>query len=155
MPTPFDPDAVLRKPLMANLSTVAADGAPRNAPVWFAWEGGVLSMLATEGNASVTRLRADPRCAVEIVDYDNARGVLRHVGLRGRAEIVPMDVALFRRLLHRYLGPEPDWNPWFIREIAHIDHPDGRLIRLAPDSVFTNDVSFFRTGPDLARPAPG
>jgi hypothetical protein len=150
MKTGFDPEDLLRLPLMANLATVAADGAPRNAPVWFHWEEGALWMLGSEQNASVGRITADPRVAVEIVDYDNAGGILRHLGFRGRASIEPMNPDLFRRLLTRYLGSPDTWNPWFIAEIARIDDPAGRLIRLVPETTFTNDVSFFRTGPDLA-----
>ena len=153
---PFDPEALLGEPLMASLATSSPDG-PRNAPVWFAWEDGALWMLGSAGGSSVRRIEADPRCAVEIVRFDAEAGVLLHLGLRGRASVEPMDPALFRRLLARYLGPdEAAWNPWFIREIARIDDPDGRLIRLAPESVFANDVSYFRTGPALAsrlRPA--
>lgn len=148
----FDPNLVLAMPLMANLATLSEDG-PRNAPVWFLWEDGALWMPGSAGGSSVRRLRADPRCAVEIVHYDNTGGVLAHLGLRGRATVNPMDAALFRRLLAKYLGPaEADWNPWFIDRIAKIDDPDGRLIRLAPASVFTNNVSYFRTGPGLAWP---
>ncbi|RFU12570.1 pyridoxamine 5'-phosphate oxidase [Rhodobacteraceae bacterium W635] len=155
MPTPFDPEDVLRLPLMANLATIDAEGAPRNAPVWFHWEDGALFMLSDEGASSARRIARDPRVAVEIVDYDNARGILRHLGLRGCATVERMDTALFRRLLARYLGPdEAAWNPWFLDNVARIDDPAGRLIRLVPDSVFTNDVSFFRTGPDLATGAP-
>ena len=147
---PFDPEAVLKKPLMAILSTLSP-GGPRNAPVWYQWEEDALWMPSGEGASSARRIGADPCCAVEIVDYDNAAGVLRHLGLRGRAEIRASDPDRFRRLLARYLGPDPEaWNGWFVREIARIDDPAGRLIRLAPDSVFTNDVSFFRTGPALA-----
>ena len=150
MKTTFDPGIVLSKPLMANLATIAEDGAPRNAPVWFQWEDGAIWMLGGAGNSSTARVTADPRCAVEVVDYDNAAGVLRHVGLRGRATVEPMDPGLFRRLLRRYLGlDESAWNAWFVAEIARIEDPEGRLIRLIPDSVFTNDVSFFRTGPAL------
>ncbi|MBF9044445.1 pyridoxamine 5'-phosphate oxidase [Rhodobacterales bacterium HKCCE4037] len=150
MPTPFDPMEVLALPLMANLATVSADGAPRNAPVWFAWEADALWMLSDRSSSSARRIEADPRVAVEIVHYDNAAGLLRHVGLRGAATIEPMDRDLFRRLLRRYLGPEEDQNPWFIETVARIDDPDGRLIRLEPEGIFTNDVSFFRTGPALA-----
>jgi hypothetical protein len=150
MKTAFDPDGILHLPLMANLATRAADGSPRNAPVWFHWEDGALWMPGSEGNASVDRIAADPRVAVEIVDYDNARGVLRHLGFRGRASIEPMDPDLFRRLLTRYLGKPDTWNDWFIAEIARIDDPAGRLVRVQPETTFTNDVSFFRTGPDLA-----
>lgn len=136
---------------MANLATLAQDGAPRNAPVWFQWEGGALHMLSDERSSSARRIARDPRVAVEIVQYDNADGLLRHLGMRGIATLEPMDPALFRRLLSRYLGPdEAAWNPWFIETIARIEDPAGRLIRLVPDSIFTNDVSYFRTGPRLA-----
>ncbi len=152
MPTPFDPADLFQKPLMANLATIARDGSPRNAPVWFHWEDQALWMPSDAGSSSVARIGHDPRVAVEIVEYDNHGGVLRHLGLRGQAQVLPMDPALFRRLLTRYLGPENSWNPWFIRNVARIDDPNGRLTRLVPDSIFTNDVSYFRTGPDLARP---
>lgn len=148
----FDPDALLHAPLMANLATVCADG-PRNAPMWFLWEAGVLWLLGDAGSSSVRRIADDPRVAVEVVQFDPQRGVLLHVGLRGRAEIAPMDPALFRRLLAKYLGPDPGaWNPWFVDSVAKIEDPNGRLIRLLPESIFTNNVSYFKTGPELAWP---
>ena len=155
MPRPFDPEDVLCLPLIANVATVAEDGAPRNAPMWFIWEERALWLLGATGTRSVQRLRQDPRCAVEIVHFDNPAGVLLHLGLRGAATVEPMDADRFRRLLHKYLGAEDTWNPWFIENIATIDDPEGRLIRLKPDSVFTNNVSYFRTGPDLAWPQNG
>ncbi len=151
MATPFDPREVLDRPLMAILATAAGDGAPRAAPVWFLWEEGALWMPGSADGSSVRRLTRDARCAVEIVHFDNGAGVLLHLGLRGRAEIRPMDADRFRRLLGKYLGEPAGWNAWFIDTIARIDDPAGRMIRLAPESVFTNDVSYFRTGPDLAR----
>ena len=143
---------VLSLPLMANLATVTSDGAPRNAPVWFAWEENAIWMLSEAGASSARRVATNPNVAVEIVHYDNAAGLLRHVGLRGTATVEPMNPALFRRLLHRYLGPEETQNDWFVTQIARIDDPDGLLIRLAPDTTFTNDVSYFRSGPTLATP---
>lgn len=151
MSTEFDPKTILSRPLMANLATVSARGAPRNAPVWFAWEDGAIWMLSDAASSSVARIKANPNVAVEIVDYDNTAGILRHLGLRGEATVEPMDPALFKRLLRRYLGPEEQQNQWFTDTVARIDDPDGRLIRLAPTSVFTNDVSIFRTGPALAK----
>ena len=148
----FDPMDVLALPLMANLATLCPDG-PRNAPVWFLWEGAALFMLGSAGNGSVGRIAQDPRVAVEIVQFDNAGGILLHLGMRGRAQVLPMDPALFRRLLAKYLGPDrTTWTPWFIDTVAAIDDPDGRLVRLVPDSTFTNNVSYFRTGPALAWP---
>ena len=39
---------------------------------------------------------------------------------------------------------------WFTEEIARIDDPSGRLIRLDPETLYTNNVSYFLTGPALA-----
>lgn len=148
----FDPDALLGAPLMANLATLSRDG-PRNAPVWYLWEDGALWMPGHVGTSSVRRLLRDPRCAVEIVRFDNDAGVLLHLGLRGRAQVDAMDTGRFRRLLSKYLGPDPGaWNAWFIEHVARIDDPDGRMIRLQPETTFTNNVSHFRTGPDFAWP---
>ncbi|MEM7722319.1 MAG: pyridoxamine 5'-phosphate oxidase family protein [Pseudomonadota bacterium] len=152
MPTEFDPDAVLSKPLMVVLATSSPDG-PRAAPMWYLWEDGALWMPSGTGASSVARIAEDPRVAAEIVDQDVEVGRLLHLGLRGRAEVTAMDVPRFKRLLAKYLGPdEASWNPWFIEQIACFDDPSGRMIRLVPDSVFTNNVSFFKTGPDLAWP---
>ncbi|MEH6645208.1 pyridoxamine 5'-phosphate oxidase family protein [Sulfitobacter sp.] len=149
MPTPFEPEIILERPLMAILGTSAADGSPRTAPVWYHWEAGMLCMLGSADNASTKRVSADPRVSVEITDFDTTSGRLLHLGLRGRATVAAMDQALFERLLTRYLGPKESWNPWFMDNIARIDDPEGRLILLRPDSIFTNNVSFFRTGPDI------
>lgn len=146
----FDPEALLRLPLMAMLGTVC-DAGPRIAPVWFLWEAEVLWMLGSRDGSSVRRIGADPRVAVEIVRFLPEAGVLQHLGLRGEANVEPSDPARFRRLLAKYLGPdETGWNPWFLDRVARIEDPDNRMVRLRPDSVFTNDVSYFRTGPDFA-----
>lgn len=148
----FDAKEILGLPLMANLATTAPDG-PRNAPVWFLWEDAALWMLSHEGASSASRLASDPRCAVEIVHFSCSAGILAHLGFRGRATVEPMDAALFKRLLGKYLGSdEASWNPWFIQNVAAIDDPGGRLLRLAPTSTFTNNVSYFRTGPLMAWP---
>jgi Pyridoxamine 5'-phosphate oxidase len=152
MSAAFDPTMLLERPLMAILSTTSPEG-PRNAPVWYLWEEGALWMLGRADGSSVRRLATDPRCAVEIVQFDLAGGILLHLGFRGRASVEPNCPDRFRRLLTRYLGPdESAWNPWFIETIAKVEDSEGRFIRLAPESTFTNNVSYVRTGPDLAWP---
>ncbi len=152
MPTPFDPQVLLNAPLMANLATSSDDG-PCNAPVWFIWEDDRLWMLGSNTSRSVHRLEKDARCAVEITKFDNKVGILLHLGLRGEATIEPMNAGRFRRLLQKYLGTdEADWNAWFIETVARIDDPAGRFIVLEPQTTFTNNVSFFQTGPDFAWP---
>jgi hypothetical protein len=78
--------------------------------------------------------------------------VLLHLELRGEASTEPMSPARFRQLLKKYLCDEESWNSWFIENVAMIGKPDGRLIKLKPQSFFTNNVSYFRTGPDFAWP---
>jgi hypothetical protein len=152
MATEFDPDRVFSRPLMVTLATRCAEG-PRTAPMWFIWEDGALWMPSDASSSSALRLDADPSAAAEIVDFDADSGVLLHLGLRGPATVGAMEVDRFKRLLARYLGPDPAaWNPWFIDKIARFDDPAGRMIRLQPDTIFTNNVSFFRTGPELAWP---
>lgn len=146
----FEPGELLHQPLMANLATVCPEG-PRNSPVWFIWEENALWMPGNADGSPVRRLNENPQCAVEIVRFDNKRGILLHLGLRGDATIEAVTVSRFKRLLSKYLGSdETMWNTWFINNIARIDDPNGRMIKLVPHSTFTNDVSCFRTGPDLA-----
>jgi len=96
----FDPVDMLAKPLLAYLATGSPDG-PRSSPVWFLWENGTLWLIGNEEDSFPRRLRAEPRCAVSVVDFDVARGILRHVGIRGRAEFLPMDHGRLYRLLAR------------------------------------------------------
>lgn len=146
----FPPERVLTQPLMADLASAAPEG-PRHSPLWFLWEEGAVFLVGATDDSFIQRLQAEPRCALGVVEFDNAAGVLLHVGLRGRAEVGSMEPARFRRLLAKYLGPDPaTWNPWFIREIARIDDPEGRMVRVTPDTIVCKDVSYFRTGPDLA-----
>ncbi|MER9411492.1 pyridoxamine 5'-phosphate oxidase family protein [Mesorhizobium sp. M0589] len=87
---------------MANLATVTPDGAPRNAPMWFIWEDAAIWLLGSTGASAVKHLERDPRCAVEIVHFDNEAGILLHLGLRGVATIEAMAPNRFKRPLHKY-----------------------------------------------------
>lgn len=144
----FELDEVLAKPLMAHLAT-ASPGGPRDSPVWFLWEDGAIWLIGSHADSFPARLRSEPRCAVNIVEFDAGRGILRHVGIRGRAEIMNLDRSRLDRLLLRYLGPDKsEWNAWFVETIVE---PLDLMIRLAPESIIARDMSYFRTGPHLAR----
>lgn len=148
----FEPSELLSRPLMANVATVSTDGAPRNAPMWFIWEDGAIWMPGSTTTSSIGRIAHNPHCAIEIVDFDNEAGILLHLGLRGQATIEPNSIVRFKRLLEKYLGAEKTWNPWFIENIAKIEAAGSRFIKLKPDSFFTANVSYFRSGPKLAWP---
>jgi hypothetical protein len=146
---PFAPEIVLSKPLMAQLATSSSDGA-RHSPVWFLWEDSAVWLIGREGDSFMRRLRADPRCAVGVVDFNAKQGRLCHVGIRGQAEVVPLDRARLRRLLSRYLGDdETAWNPWFVQNVVA---PLDRMARITPTSIVTRDQSFFASGFDGREP---
>lgn len=136
---------------MAHLATGSPDG-PRDSPVWFLWEEGVIWLIANSEDSFPVRLRAEPRCAIGIVEFDTARGILRHVGIRGYADIVPMDKERLCRLLERYLGPSrSEWNEWFRTQIVE---PLDVMICVTPQSTIARDMSYFKTGPDFATSRP-
>ncbi len=143
----FNVNAVLDKPLMAHLATGSLDG-PRDSPVWFLWEEDAIWLIGTSHDSFPKRLEAEPRCAVGIVDYQLDRGILRHVGIRGVAEIRELDRARLHRLLYRYLGHDAaSWNSWFVENV--VDKLD-LMVRITPQSVVAKNMSYFQSGPALA-----
>ncbi|MGE4251121.1 MAG: pyridoxamine 5'-phosphate oxidase [Parvibaculaceae bacterium] len=145
----FDPQEILIKPLMAHLATGSPE-SPRDSPLWFLWEDGAVWLVGNSDDSFPARLLAEPRCAIGIVDFDIARGILRHVGIRGHADILAMDGARLLRLLERYLGPESaEWNTWFRTEIIQ---PLDLMIRITPASIVAREMSYFKTGPAIAKP---
>ena len=137
---------VLAKPLMAHLASASTDG-PRESPLWFLWEDGLIWLIGRSTDSFVIRLRADPSCAIGVVDFDVQRGALRHVGIRGLAEVQEMSRPRLERLLRRYLGSHvASWNDWFV---THIVEPLDVMICVTPRSTVANDYSYFKTGPAL------
>ena len=136
----FDTEAFLRKPLFAHLATASSEG-PRESPVWFLWEAGALWLVGNERDSFPKRIRAEPRCAVGIVEFDLGNGRLRHVGIRGIGKLEALDRARLHRLLSRYLGEdEAHWNEHF--RGAVVDHLN-LMVRIVPTSVVARDQSYF------------
>lgn len=143
----FEIEDVLCKPLMAHLATVD-DGTPRDSPVWFLWEDSSLWIFGTSADSFVKRLQAEPKCAAGIVEYNLEKGILKHVGIRGAASFASCDKERLMRFVAKYLGENrQDWNSWFIENIVD---PLNVMIKITPHSIVAKNVSFFKTGPDLA-----
>jgi hypothetical protein len=84
-------DEFLARPLFAHIATVL-DGAPRDSPVWFLWEDEAIWIIASRATDTFPdRIEREPRCAIGIVDFDPACGLVQHVGFRGRATVEPFD----------------------------------------------------------------
>jgi hypothetical protein len=133
-------DEFLARPLFAHLATVSPNG-PRDSPVWFLWEDGAIWIIGSRRDDSFpARVEADPRCAVGIVDFDQASGRVHHAGFRGRATIEPFDAGRARRLLARYLGSEADsWPERFRTTLADFSNV---LVRFEPETAVARDVSY-------------
>ncbi len=139
----FDIDGFLARPLFAHLATLGESG-PCDSPVWFLWELGALWIISDSKSSLPKRLMAEPRCAVNILDFDLERGFLQQVGMRGSASILASDGARLERLVCRYLGAKETWNPWFQGNV--IARQDV-LVRFEPATVVARDQSYFKNGP--------
>jgi len=137
---PFDIDAFLARPLTAR---VATDG-PTVRPTWFLWEGGAFWILTGPWNRLLARVREDPAIALVVDVCDIETGVVRLVIARGRADIVPFDVARGRRKLRRYLGDDDTrWDPRFHDYLLADPAEKGTVwLRLVPSSLTARDLSY-------------
>ena len=143
-PSTVDVEEFLSRPLFAHLATTSKDG-PRESPVWFLWENGAMWILASRSTDSFpARLERDPRCAIGIVDFNPATGLVQHVGFRGRATVERLDKERERRLLARYLGS--DETRWDARFRESLGHRDSVFVRFAPETAVARDVSYLPTG---------
>ena len=134
---------ILSRPLFAHLATDSEDG-PRESPVWFLWEQGALWIIGNHLTDSFPkRLEREPRCAVGIVDYDVATGLVQHVGFRGRARLEAHDEERMKRLLHRYMGEIESWDTRFV-EI--LDDTNYIFIRFEPETAVVRDQSYKKRG---------
>jgi hypothetical protein len=137
-----DLDEFLTRPVFAHLATLSEEG-PRDSPVWFLWEDEAIWIIGSRTTDSFpARIGLDPRCAVGIVDFNAASGLVQHVGFRGKATIEPFDPERARRLLKRYLGDEH--STWDRRFQTTLDDPDNVFVRVTPESAVARDVSYHR-----------
>lgn len=143
----FEIESLLDKPLIAHLAS-SQERAPRGSPLWFLFEDQKIWLFGTEIDSFIKRLQVEPRCALTIVDFDLDRGVLRHVGVRGKATVTSADSTRLNRFVGKYLGNDAEkWNQWFVTNIVD---PLNRMVQVDLEAVVAKDVSFFKTGPDLA-----
>jgi general stress protein 26 len=143
----FDEEKALQKPLMLHLATICDEG-PRSSPLWFLYENKKIWLFGTANDSFIKRLKAEPKCALTVVDFDLNAGVLLHVGIRGFANLHKVDQKRLNRFVAKYIGEDTQsWNKWFIENIVK---PLDVMIEVDSHSVVAKDVSFFKTGPNLA-----
>jgi hypothetical protein len=139
-PRTVELDEFLSRVLFAHLATASENG-PRQSPVWFLWEDGAAWIIGSLRDDSFPRrIEREPRCAIGIVDFDVERGLVHHVGMRGRATVEPFDPDRATRLLRRYLGERVD--AWDRRFRETLENSDNVLIRFSPETVVARDQSY-------------
>lgn len=132
-------EAFLDRPLFCFLGQVA-DGEPRVSPLWYLWENGRIWCLGdTVGKSYTRRVERRSETAVAVVDFDVRTGRVEHVGMRGHAELSPLEEGRTFRLLRRYLGEETDeWDSRF----ADLDDERWAFVEFTPETVVARDQSF-------------
>ncbi len=130
---------VLMRPLFAHLATASEHG-PRESPVWFLWEDGAIWIIGNRKTDSFPgRIAADPRCALGIIDFNISKGLVQHVGFRGRARIEPHDSDRMKRVFSRYMGEAAQWDSRFVNIL---NDPEYIFVRLEPDTAVVRDQSY-------------
>jgi hypothetical protein len=130
---------VLMRPLFAHLATASEHG-PRESPVWFLWEEGAIWIIGNrETDSFPSRIAAEPRCALGIIDFDISKGVVQHVGIRGRASLEPHDRGRMEKVFRRYMGELRQWDSRFVEILDDLNYV---FIRLEPDTVVVRDQSY-------------
>ena len=137
-------DELLSRPVFAHLATSSEQG-PRESPVWFLWEDGALWIIGNHKTDTFPhRIEREPRCAIGIIDFDAATGLVQHVGFRGRARLTPHDPERMKRLLGRYMGHVSRWDQRFVQIL---DDTDYIFIRFEPETAVVRDQSYeLKTG---------
>jgi PPOX class probable F420-dependent enzyme len=95
----------LDEPRFASIATVDEDGTPRQAVVWFLFDGETIVINSLEGRRWPSNLKRDPRVSISITDAV----AQSWVGLTGTVEVVEdqeqaqADIAAMAR---RYESPD-------------------------------------------------
>jgi len=77
--------AFLEAPRYATLSTIASDGSPHQAPIWYAVEGDALLINSRRERHWPRNLLREPRLSIAVIDFDEPE---HWVGVKGRAELL-------------------------------------------------------------------
>lgn len=95
--------ALLARPVLATVATVAGDGSPQVTPVWVDLDGDDVLFNTAEGRAKARNLARDPRVSVSVIDPDDPYNV---VMVRGTVTEVTTDGAdeHIDRLAKKYLN---------------------------------------------------
>lgn len=113
---------LLRRPLVAHVATVMADGTPQSTPVWIDTDGTDVLFNTAKGRVKHRNLLRNPAVALSFVDDENP---YRMIEIRGRVEMTEEGAdAHIDAMAKKYLGQDsyPFRQPGEERIIVRI-HP--------------------------------
>lgn len=79
---------LLERPLFGHLGTVKADGGPQVTPVWFHWDGELLSFTTSTLRAKCKHMMRNPNVAFSVLDPAQP---YRYLEVRGTVERIDPD----------------------------------------------------------------
>ncbi len=136
---------ILARPLFGHLATASEHG-PRESPVWFLWEAGIIWIIGNyQTDSFPKRIEREPRCAIGIINFEVSMGLVQHVGFRGQASLEPHDTERLTRLLSRYMGEIERWDPRFVKILGDTDYV---FIRFEPETAVVREQSYQVTKKD-------
>lgn len=100
---------ILEKKGFAHVATLGPDGAPQTTPVWYQWDGTILSFSHTTNRQKYRNIRRDPRIAISITDPDDP---YRYIEIRGIVESIDDDPdhRFINTMAKKYL--DENTHPW-------------------------------------------
>ncbi|MEZ4507120.1 MAG: PPOX class F420-dependent oxidoreductase [Thermomicrobiales bacterium] len=100
---------LLESTALAHVATIGPNGGPQVNPVWFGWDGNLISFSQTKSRQKLRNLQKDNRISLSIVDPVNP---YRYLEVRGKAiEVIEdPDKAFIDSMAQKYLGQEK--YPW-------------------------------------------
>jgi PPOX class probable F420-dependent enzyme len=128
IPLPDDVRALLDAANYVHLSTLRADGSPRNWVVWVGVEGDHLLVCTGESTWKARDMRRDPRVGLSVVDLANP---YRMAAVQGRvAEVRPdEDCRYMDRISVKYTGaPFPARGPGRVCFVIEVEKAGQRTL---------------------------
>jgi PPOX class probable F420-dependent enzyme len=96
---------ILGKKGFAHVATIGPDGAPHSSPVWYGWDGKLLSFSLTTRRQKYRNLRRRPLLALSVADPDDP---YRYLEIRGPVIAIDEDPgnAFINSMAKKYLGED-------------------------------------------------
>ncbi|MEO5679874.1 MAG: PPOX class F420-dependent oxidoreductase [Acidimicrobiales bacterium] len=95
---------LLRRPLVAHVATVMADGTPQSTPVWIDTDGTDVLFNTAKGRVKHRNMLRNPAVALSFVDDENP---YRMIEIRGRVEMTEEGAdAHIDAMAKKYLGQD-------------------------------------------------